>query len=100
MNPRHQYRSPPRNQERVDKDRKSRRIGYEGSLAGEEVNPHHQCRSPPRKQERVDKDRKSRRIGYEGSLAGEEVNPRHQCQERVGKNRESRVLKDHESERG
>ena len=87
MSPRNQFRSPPRKQERED-------IGYEGSLAGQEVNPHNQFRnqdlagqkvnlrnqfrSPPRKQERVDTDRKSRRIGYEGSLAGQEVNPRNQ----------------------
>ena len=43
-------------------------LGYEGSLAGQEVNPRNQFRSPPRKQERED-------IGYEGSLAGQEVNP-------------------------
>ena len=57
MNPRYQCRSPSRKRERVDKDRKNRKIGYEGSLTGEEVNPRYQCRSPSRKRERVDKDR-------------------------------------------
>ena len=71
VNPRNQFRSPPRKQERVDTDRKSRRIGYEGSLVAQEVNPRNQFWSPPGKQERED-------IGYEGSLAGQEMNPRNQ----------------------
>ena len=58
--PRYQGRSPSRKQERVGKDRKSRKAGYEGFLSGMEI-PRYQGRSPSRKQERVgDKDRKSR----------------------------------------